>query len=257
MASSHSYAHFYTSSFLRFSFLCVNAPHGPERRALQHCITQSNNDQIQSDYSQGKREKMIFTDRSSRLTQHRSITWHRHNNHDGQKPLGGKHTDTQTKQGITRSPARWGSGVERDKKCLLYSPPSASKNHPQGQNGPCHCPYQPVSGHAHCAEEIGGIQKRKCKLKPQAENAYAYGEAQFEEVVCMWLRVYIWVSLQLMCYCCLCGTKIRLGSITNPWDPRLQRWVVLSVGRACCSLSRPRWCRRCMWLHYCTPENKG
>ena len=29
--------------------------------------------------------------------------------------------------------------------------------HPQGQNGPCYCPYQPVSGHAHCAEGKGAL----------------------------------------------------------------------------------------------------
>lgn len=164
-----------------------------------------------------KREKMVFTDRSNRL-----------HNTDQSHGTGTTTTmdkshweeNTQTrKQGITRSPARWGSGVERDKKCLLYSPPSASKNHPQGQNGPCHCPYQPVSGHAHCAEEIGGIQKRKCKLTPQAKNAYAYGEAQFEAVIWMWLRVYIGVSLQLACYCCLCGTEIRARSHHEPLGP--------------------------------------
>lgn len=170
--------------FLQFSFLCANAPHGPERRALQHCITQSTNDNIQSDYSQGKKGRKLYL-----LIDPAGCTTPINHMAQAQQPRWTKATGRKThkthKQGITRSPACWGSGVERDKKCLLYSPPSASKNHPQGQNGPCHCPYQPVSGHAHCAEEIGGIQKRKCKLKPQAKNAYAYGEAQFEEVICM------------------------------------------------------------------------
>lgn len=203
-----------------------------------------------------KREKMIFTDRSSRL-----------HNTDQSHGTGTTTTmdkshweeNTQTrKQGITRSPARWGSGVERDEKCLLYSPPSASKNHPQGQNGPCHCPYQPVSCHAHCAEEIGGIQKRKCKLKPQTMNAYAYGEAQFEEVILYVVEgLYLGITaINVLLLSVWNGNKARRG-ITNPWDPHLRRRVVLSAGRACCSLFRPRWCRRCMWLHYCTPENKG
>lgn len=73
-------------------FLCVNAPHGPERRALQHCITQNNNENIQSDYSQGKKGENDICWSIQQVAQHRSITWHRHNNHDGQKPLGGKHT---------------------------------------------------------------------------------------------------------------------------------------------------------------------
>lgn len=41
--------------------------------------------------------------------------------------------------------------------CLLYSPPCASKNHPQGQNGARHSTYQPAGGHAHCVEG-----KRRC-----------------------------------------------------------------------------------------------
>jgi len=29
-------------------------------------------------------------------------------------------------------------------------------HHPQGQNGPCYCPYQAVCGHARCVEGSGG-----------------------------------------------------------------------------------------------------
>lgn len=36
--------------------------------------------------------------------------------------------------------------------CLLYAPPCASKNHPQGQNGASHGPYEPACGHVHCVE---------------------------------------------------------------------------------------------------------
>lgn len=36
--------------------------------------------------------------------------------------------------------------------CLLYAPPCASKNHPQGQNGASHSPYEPACGHVHCVE---------------------------------------------------------------------------------------------------------
>ena len=57
----------------------------------------------------------------------------------------------------TRSHHYGRENCERVKRCLLYSPPCASKNHPQGQKGPCYRPYQPVSGHAHCAEGKGAL----------------------------------------------------------------------------------------------------
>lgn len=37
-------------------------------------------------------------------------------------------------------------------RCLLYAPPCASKNHPQGQNGASHGPYEPAGGQVHCVE---------------------------------------------------------------------------------------------------------
>jgi len=122
-------------------------------------LTQGHSKNIHDNSSQGRGEN---NQSISPITQQKlqgTITF---NTTD--KATGKTHVHAHT-QGITGSPSCWGSGL-RVKRCLLYSPPCASKNHPQGQNGPCHCPYQPVCGHAHCAEEIGVIQQRKCHSRP-------------------------------------------------------------------------------------------
>lgn len=54
--------------------------------------------------------------------------------------------------------------TRRHSVCLLYAPPCASKNHPQGQNGASHGPYEPARGHVHCVEGNGDLFLKQRKI---------------------------------------------------------------------------------------------
>lgn len=99
-------------------------------------------------------------------TVHEKITRHKYSQITAQMTLPTRNTKqdkTQKGQGssITSYTKHQRKTPRNSRGCLLYSPPCASKNHPQGQYGASHSPYEPACGHVHCVEGKRRFFKKK------------------------------------------------------------------------------------------------